>query len=148
MIRRPPRSTRTDTLFPYTTLFRSRGRPELGELEGDECVDEHLRVEHGCGGDAGGEVLATLPGPDDVEVVGHDDERRDERLASHADAVVELPTPVEDGEALRNAVAALDQVVGGHDGEPGRRAPVGLLVRGQTRVGEHVRRQLPTPVRY
>src|SRR3546814_12139897 len=31
MIRRPPRSTRTDTLFPYTTLFRSLGliRPEL-----------------------------------------------------------------------------------------------------------------------
>src|SRR3546814_3153120 len=27
MIRRPPRSTRTDTLFPYTTLFRSRLRP-------------------------------------------------------------------------------------------------------------------------
>src|SRR3546814_8476760 len=30
MIRRPPRSTRTDTLFPYTTLFRSsRKRPPL-----------------------------------------------------------------------------------------------------------------------
>src|SRR3546814_16986933 len=30
MIRRPPRSTRTDTLFPYTTLFRSAwGYPEL-----------------------------------------------------------------------------------------------------------------------
>src|SRR3546814_10339914 len=29
MIRRPPRSTRTDTRFPYTTLFRSgRGNPE------------------------------------------------------------------------------------------------------------------------
>src|SRR3546814_13301554 len=27
MIRRPTRSTRTDTLFPYTTLFRSSGRP-------------------------------------------------------------------------------------------------------------------------
>src|SRR3546814_13704365 len=27
MIRRPPRSTRTDTLFPYTTLFRSRREP-------------------------------------------------------------------------------------------------------------------------
>src|SRR3546814_14795429 len=27
MIRRPPRSTRTDTLFPYTTLFRSRPEP-------------------------------------------------------------------------------------------------------------------------
>src|SRR3546814_13737854 len=26
MIRRPPRSTRTDTLFPYTTLFRSMSR--------------------------------------------------------------------------------------------------------------------------
>src|SRR3546814_16466991 len=26
MIRRPPRSTRTDTLFPYTTLFRSQDR--------------------------------------------------------------------------------------------------------------------------
>src|SRR3546814_4164360 len=34
MIRRPPRSTRTDTLFPYTTLFRSafcRYGPELPE---------------------------------------------------------------------------------------------------------------------
>src|SRR3546814_11746633 len=29
MIRRPPRSTRTDTLFPYTTLFRSLGQAEL-----------------------------------------------------------------------------------------------------------------------
>src|SRR3546814_16309785 len=33
MIRRPPRSTRTDTLFPYTTLFRSVfGRLEVGNL--------------------------------------------------------------------------------------------------------------------
>src|SRR3546814_19960786 len=31
MIRRPPRSTRTDTLFPYTTLFRSRS-PSAEEL--------------------------------------------------------------------------------------------------------------------
>src|SRR3546814_292808 len=29
MIRRPPRSTRTDTLFPYTTLVRSDGREAL-----------------------------------------------------------------------------------------------------------------------
>src|SRR3546814_10509358 len=29
MIRRPPRSTRTDTLFPYTTLFRSHRAKEL-----------------------------------------------------------------------------------------------------------------------
>src|SRR3546814_4765487 len=32
MIRRPPRSTRTDTLFPYTTLFRSRPVTCCGEL--------------------------------------------------------------------------------------------------------------------
>src|SRR3546814_2922532 len=38
MIRRPPRSTRTDTLFPYTTLFRSDDHPntiaarEIGEF--------------------------------------------------------------------------------------------------------------------
>src|SRR3546814_18713444 len=30
MIRRPPRSTRTDTLFPYTTLFRSITHVDLG----------------------------------------------------------------------------------------------------------------------
>src|SRR3546814_14161656 len=30
MIRRPPRSTRTDTLFPYTTLFRSHLGPDPG----------------------------------------------------------------------------------------------------------------------
>src|SRR3546814_3480383 len=32
MIRRPPRSTRTDTLFPYTTLFRSQNLPVYAEL--------------------------------------------------------------------------------------------------------------------
>src|SRR3546814_17915167 len=35
MIRRPPRLTRTDTLFPYTTLFRSR-RP--GPVKSDDLV--------------------------------------------------------------------------------------------------------------
>src|SRR3546814_4012842 len=39
MIRRPPRSTRTDTLFPYTTLFRSDG----GHL-GEQRVDALHRV--------------------------------------------------------------------------------------------------------
>src|SRR3546814_13914301 len=33
MIRRPPRSTRTDTLFPYTTLFRSERDPVVVPLE-------------------------------------------------------------------------------------------------------------------
>src|SRR3546814_15394248 len=35
MIRRPPRSTRTDTLVPYTTLFRSRSGGAVSQGEGD-----------------------------------------------------------------------------------------------------------------
>src|SRR3546814_6546673 len=43
MIRRPPRSTRTDTLFPYTTLFRSAARA-------DQRRDPvHRAVEFGIG---------------------------------------------------------------------------------------------------
>src|SRR3546814_1050332 len=62
MIRRPPRSTRTDTLFPYTTLFRSgaeasrgghhRPAPQRAALclaaqhhEGEEEADRHPRSE-------------------------------------------------------------------------------------------------------
>src|SRR3546814_7017441 len=36
MIRRPPRSTRTDTLFPYTTLFRSENIRAVLELQLDD----------------------------------------------------------------------------------------------------------------
>src|SRR3546814_1122299 len=62
MIRRPPRSTRTDTLFPYTTLFRSRparrikrtgrarhkapeprGRPHPSRLSGFARLLDHWR---------------------------------------------------------------------------------------------------------
>src|SRR3546814_10664884 len=43
MIRRPPRSTRTDTLFPYTTLFRSAGiAQETGVFHG-RSADNHIR---------------------------------------------------------------------------------------------------------
>src|SRR3546814_20311849 len=35
MIRRPPISTRTDTLFPYTTLFRSEARAERANISTD-----------------------------------------------------------------------------------------------------------------
>src|SRR3546814_1607511 len=39
MIRRPPRSTRTDTLFPYTTLFRSSENfAQLVQIEADALV--------------------------------------------------------------------------------------------------------------
>src|SRR3546814_17133848 len=68
MIRRPPRSTRTDTLFPYTTLFRSLdgvagGRPtrcvghgvlETGDAAGDERGAEGRTL--GDGGHVDGEA--------------------------------------------------------------------------------------------
>src|SRR3546814_10030970 len=38
MIRRPPRSTRTDTLFPYTTLFRSHRRSCAGARGGNRAT--------------------------------------------------------------------------------------------------------------
>src|SRR3546814_1219484 len=51
MIRRPPRSTRTDTLFPYTTLFRSADGSGVlvGQRVADDPADvifaKHRRVE-------------------------------------------------------------------------------------------------------
>src|SRR3546814_2737555 len=63
MIRRPPRATRTDTLFPYTTLFRSRrpaqarglcqgqapgqGGPQAGNVQVDQEPDPHLAHQPG-----------------------------------------------------------------------------------------------------
>src|SRR3546814_1082069 len=42
MIRRPPRSTRTDTLFPYTTLFRSQRRARgNGQYRGAEMPEQN-----------------------------------------------------------------------------------------------------------
>src|SRR3546814_8802866 len=52
MIRRPPRSTRTDTLFPYTTLFLSR----KGEGRGGEAQCHLLNLH-------GGPQLNEKPGP-------------------------------------------------------------------------------------
>src|SRR3546814_15079036 len=41
MIRRPPRSTRTDTLFPYTTLFRSRPSQRALDLATAYALQTH-----------------------------------------------------------------------------------------------------------
>src|SRR3546814_2119704 len=75
MIRRPPRSTRTDTLFPYTTLFRSH------RLEGQRIL-HRLAV----GGDVAGAVVDRRAG------VVVDDDVAHVRLAQlvahhHADRV-------------------------------------------------------------
>src|SRR3546814_2397768 len=59
MIRRPPRSTRTDTLFPYTTLFRSAGAAKMivvtsigRVMRGFFGIDRHAanQVDHQSGG--------------------------------------------------------------------------------------------------
>src|SRR3546814_12510776 len=56
MIRRPPRSTRTDTLFPYTTLFRSRRccteqvgnvlKESLASMLSEEFPTSNIRCQH------------------------------------------------------------------------------------------------------
>src|SRR3546814_10621746 len=53
MIRRPPRSTRTDTLFPYTTLFRSRICAVLARVIDAHPFADPLRFRH-----ASGEMIA------------------------------------------------------------------------------------------
>src|SRR3546814_2270396 len=49
MIRRPPRSTRTDTLFPYTTLFRSRRFAQRDAVDADLDLDDILDAVRGAG---------------------------------------------------------------------------------------------------
>src|SRR3546814_12386593 len=61
MIRRPPRSTRTDTLFPYTTLFRSHAdgehvvRPdqETDHADGNHRIDHAKVAEHRLSAEGG-----------------------------------------------------------------------------------------------
>src|SRR3546814_15143494 len=53
MIRRPPRSTRTDTLFPYTTLFRSLVDLQRGDRAGGEVLNLDVAA-------FGGEDLAAV----------------------------------------------------------------------------------------
>src|SRR3546814_12611676 len=45
MLRRPPRSTLTDTLFPYTTLFRSFYRAIDDEIKAMAAIGDHQIVE-------------------------------------------------------------------------------------------------------
>src|SRR3546814_2141883 len=48
MTRRPPRSTRTDTLFPYTTLFRSQGKRAPAERAESSRPSSTSCVCRGC----------------------------------------------------------------------------------------------------
>src|SRR3546814_1945874 len=61
MLRRPPRSTRTDTLFPYTTLFRSVGADDL-DVERLQRAPEMRHAIAPCGAGAGVAENAVLVG--------------------------------------------------------------------------------------
>src|SRR3546814_593523 len=74
MIRRPPRSTRTDTLFPYTTLFRSVESDLV--LRAFEHVD---RADEVGGGNGEGHVGLALVSPDVLADHVDVDPRRGER---------------------------------------------------------------------
>src|SRR3546814_18490174 len=111
MIRRPPRSTRTDTLFPYTTLFRSLRRDRELDIEGRERLYDEARelihLEWNLGRDPIGRsevdrVMADLKyrlarklDDDDLEMAS--DPYVSEFAASHvrdiASSVVDLPLP-------------------------------------------------------
>src|SRR3546814_13654614 len=63
MIRRPPRSTRTDTLFPYTTLFRSFAHHRVEQLPafvGRELEQRLVDRDEGDVGARGGLVVGGL----------------------------------------------------------------------------------------
>src|SRR3546814_18396447 len=57
MIRRPPRSTRTDTLFPYTTLFRSRGPAVRRRADGDRAGDAPAATDRAPAGADDGDAV-------------------------------------------------------------------------------------------
>src|SRR3546814_8155863 len=65
MIRRPPRSTRTDTLFPYTTLFRSLfGFNSLGLVSATPCRPFDAGRDGLSLGEAGGFAIVERADPD------------------------------------------------------------------------------------
>src|SRR3546814_9401465 len=71
MIRRPPRSTRTDTLFPYTTLFRSAREPlEAAALvtPRDRAIEQHVVGRLPVEREARGEGLPALLAGDVIAV--------------------------------------------------------------------------------
>src|SRR3546814_7821413 len=105
MIRRPPRSTRTDTLFPYTTLFRS---DDLGEFH------------HEVNAVAGAEIVAwlrrVLPRPHPVEQAG---------IGRIVDGHAELPVATRDIFGILGLDIALDRAEQDRRADrPGREAVI------------------------
>src|SRR3546814_1555899 len=81
MIRRPPRSTRTDTLFPYTTLFRSAQLAPLAFRQGHQVAapeqdlaarDAARRVDQPQDGEAGARLAAARLADQTQHLAGSD----------------------------------------------------------------------------
>src|SRR3546814_1918258 len=62
MLRRPPRSTRTDTLFPYPALFRSITYPEIYEMQARAIFEAAVAVATESGEAPIPEVMVPLVG--------------------------------------------------------------------------------------
>src|SRR3546814_5401439 len=92
MIRRPPRSTRTDTLFPYTTLFRSTATampanqraPEPGVLEAIQHATDELLHRHETNVGLITHLLATALGLDETRSEEHTSELQSLMRISYA----------------------------------------------------------------
>src|SRR3546814_10858065 len=112
MIRRPPVSTRTDTLFPYTTLFRSLERQLLDLVEVDAPVVPAHAVLHGVEPLAG-EVRLGAVG----EMAAGGERHAEEGVAGlqqgQRDALVGLRA----GVRLHVHERAVEQLFGTRDGE-------------------------------
>src|SRR3546814_1611530 len=78
MLRRPPRSTRTDTLFPYTTLFRSEPRFPRHLVRDRSASAARLRARQGAAAltSPGGRSSATCAGKEVVPLGPHLSPRR------------------------------------------------------------------------
>src|SRR3546814_4528270 len=91
MIRRPPRSTRTDTLFPYTTLFRS-AVDILADHPGASAADARRII--GFGEklvELGVERVAAAEEADQpLHVVRHEPQRRPARRLLHHEIIIGL----------------------------------------------------------
>src|SRR3546814_5739414 len=84
MIRRPPKSTRTDTLFPYTTLFRSPREFDHRELRPRaerQHVDHLDRARLGRAADERHAHLNALPQPQAAPRHAADERQQDEKAA-------------------------------------------------------------------
>src|SRR3546814_10495856 len=101
MIRRPPRSTRTDTLFPYTTLFRSEDTDGSEAITSVTVTIDAGTLELGAGAPAGSSLIDNGGGSYTLQVTDPD---------HYADAIAALQVEVPAGyEGTVNGTISVDR---------------------------------------